>query len=264
MNNPFKRALLETRFGAVHYWSGGTGPAVLMLHQSAQSSDEFLQFAVHLADDYTVVSLDHPGHGISDTPDHELSVEEYGEAALAALDALELGKVSLVAHHGGCMLAAYLATHDPERIDRVVLSGGGYPDPAVADKLLNQPMSRDYPMDADGEFVARTWDVYRGMTSPGIPPEVTFLPFTVGLRARLRPYDMHFAVLQWDYGTVVRRMQQPTLLIRAEHDVFAGDVAGLHADLPNSEYVEIAGGGPWLFYEQPEACAREISRFFSR
>ena len=99
------------------------------------------------------------------------------------------------------------------------------------------------------------------MSAPDTPTETTFLPFVVGLRARLRPYDMHFEVLRWDYRAALGRLRQRTLLIKGEHDHFSGDVEGLHASLPDSEMAVIRGGGPWLFYEQPAACADVVRRF---
>ncbi len=255
------RQFLPTPHGAVHYWTTGRGPALLLLHQSAQSADEYLQVAPLLAGDFTVISLDLPGHGASDTPRHELGVDEYCDVAIAVLDELHVDRAHLLGHHGGCMLAANIAVRHPHRALKVVLSGGGLPDPEVADLLLNNPMTRDLPVDADGEFLMKTWAVYRKMSAPGTPPEVSFLPFITGLKARLRPYDMHYEVLRWDYGAALARLDKETLLIKAEHDPFSGDVEGLHVQLANSTMVTLPDCGPWLFYEQPRSCADAISGF---
>lgn len=255
---------LPTRIGDVHYWTTGSGPRLLLLHQSAQSSDEFLLLAPLLANEYQVISLDLPGHGASATPNHELSVDEYCEAALAVIDELGVSETHVMGHHGGCMLATNIAVNNPARIGRVVLSGGGVPDPAVVDQLLNQPMTRDLPVDAKGDFLQKTWAVYRSMSAPGTPPEISFLPFVTGLKARLRPYDMHYEVLRWDYQAALERLQHETLLIKAEHDHFSGDVHGLDQQLANSEMVVLPDCGPWLLYEKPEACAAAAREFLGR
>ena len=259
----FSRNFLETRFGAVHYWTVGTGPSVLLLHQSAQSADEFLQTAGLLAGSYHVVSLDLPGHGVSDTPDHELSVAEYSEVILALLDELDISESHILGHHGGCMLAVNIAVEQPHRACKVVLSGGGLPDPEVADLLLNNPMTRDLPLDEGGEFLLKTWNVYKKMSAPGTASTVTFLPFVTGLKARLRPYDMHFEVLRWDYRAALGKLEHTTLLIKAEHDHFSGDVGGLDRMLSNSTMIVLPDCGPWLFYEQPRACADTVRDFLS-
>lgn len=256
-----RRAFVRTRFGAVHYWSAGRGQPLLLLHQSAQSSDEFLGMLAHLRDSHTVIALDLPGHGASDSTDHELGVNEYCEAVISVLDAADVEQAHLLGHHGGCMLAVNIANEYPGRVGKLILSGGGIPDPAVADRLLNQPMTRDLPVDPGGDFLMKTWAVYQRMAAPGVPPETVLLPFVTGLAARLRPYDMHYAVLRWDYRTALDGLRHPTLLIKAGHDAFSGDVEGLHRLLPGSEFIVIADGGPWLFYEQPAACASAIASF---
>jgi pimeloyl-ACP methyl ester carboxylesterase len=90
-----------TRFGAVHYWSAGSGLPLLLLHQSAQSSDKYLGLLACLTDGFRVVSLDLHGHGVSETPDHELGVDEYCEAVMSVLDTLDVEETHVLAHHGG-------------------------------------------------------------------------------------------------------------------------------------------------------------------
>jgi len=250
-----------TPFGAVHYWNCGSGEPLLLLHQSTQSSEEFIGMVAHLRDAHTVISLDLPGHGVSDTPDHELGVEEYCEAVLAVLDTLAVTKTHLVGHHGGCMLAVNIANQHPQRVDKLILSGGGMPDPAVADRLLNKPMTRDLPMDGEGDFLKTTWDVYQRMAAPGVALETVFKPFVTGLKARLRPYDMHYEVLRWDYRAALDSLRHDVLLIKAEHDAMSGDVEGLHRLLPKSQMATLSDCGPWLFYERPEECARAIKDY---
>jgi len=260
-NVEFYHQFLSTRFGVVHYWTVGSGPELLLLHQSAQSSDEYLALASLLATDYRVISLDHPGHGASATPDHELGVDEYCEAAMAVLDTLGVDKTHMLGHHGGCMLATNIAVDNPDRIRKLVLSGGGIPDPAVVDQLLNKPMTRDLPMDVEGDFLQKTWEVYRKMSAPDTAPETSFLPFVIGLKARLRPYDMHYEVLRWDYRAALDRLRHETLLIKAEHDHFAGDIESVDRLLPNSRLVFLADCGPWLFYEKPGDLAVLVRDF---
>ena len=84
------RHFLKTNLGHVHYWTAGSGPCLLLLHQAAQSSDEYLAIAPLLAEKFRIISLDYPCHGASDTPDHELTVAEYCASITAVLDELEV------------------------------------------------------------------------------------------------------------------------------------------------------------------------------
>ena len=65
----------------VHYRRQGRGPAVLMLHQSPQSSREFEPLMAEWATDFTVFAPDTPGYGLSDPlADTEASMEDIAQA----------------------------------------------------------------------------------------------------------------------------------------------------------------------------------------
>ncbi len=256
-----QKGYAKTSFGLVHYWSMGEGTVLLLVHQSAQASNEFLHVAPLLADSFRVLAMDLPGHGASDDPDHELTVDEYTAAVVEVLDELAIDRVHALGHHGGAYIALNLALEHPQRVDKTVFSGAGTLPQVEIDAILNMPMSRDLPMDEEGEFLLKTWAVYRKMTAPGVSVHTTFQPYLVALDARTRPYDMHYSVLRWDNEAALSRHTHPTLLIRGEEDAYAGDVEAVDAMLEDSRYVTIPGGGAWLFYEQPEACARVIHEF---
>ena len=216
-----------------------------------------------LADTFQVVGIDLPGHGRSEDPDHELELEDLTEAVVAVLDDLGADRTHMLGHHGGVSVCIDLANRHPDRVEKVILSGGGTRSAEQLSALKAQPMTRDLPMDADGDFLTQTWKVYRKMSAQKTPPEITILPFNVGLQARLRPYDIHQALYRWDGETARKNFTKEALLIRGLEDIYSGDVAARHAQMDNSTYVEIADGGAWLFYEQPEVCAEVIRDFFS-
>lgn len=103
---------------------------------------------------------------------------------------------------------------DPER----ELGVPEFCDVAIA--VLDTPMTRDLPIDAEGEF------------------------FIEGLKARSRPYDAHFAVLRWDRDPVMARMRKPALLIHGEHDDFA--------EAPEQMAAQIEGSRPKLATNSPQ------------
>lgn len=259
------RRYCQTPFGQVHYWVTGSGPCLTLIHQSAQSSVEYERIAPLLADAFTVVGLDLPGHGRSDNPDHELELEELTDAAVAVLDDLSVEQTHLLGHHGGVMVTIDLANRHPDRVGKVIHSGGGTRNEEQMSALKNTPMTRDLPMDENGDFLKQTWAVYRKMSATKTPPEITALPFAVGFQARLRPFDMHHALYRWDGEKAREVYDKETLLVRGTEDLYSGDVAARHAQMsqqsPGSTYVEIPDGGAWLFYEQPEALAKVINAF---
>lgn len=257
-----RRDYCGTRFGQVHYWALGQGPAVILVHQSAQSSAEYAAIAPLLADRYRVIAIDLPGHGQSDTPDHELSCDEFADAVVAVLDDQRIASAHIGGHHGGGIVALNAALRYSDRVDKLFMSGAARGEDFDLEEALNTPMSRDLPMDTDGEFLQKTWDIYRRMSAPGVAPEVTFEPFLVSLQNRVRRYDMHYAIYRWDWPAQLAGLAKPTLLLEGRDDTYSGDVGALHRQLPGSTYKQVPGGA-WQFYEYPAESAAAIADFLA-
>lgn len=251
----------ETPFGEVYCWMVGEGPPLLLLHQASQSSVEGKALAGHLAGDFKVIGFDYPGHGWSEDPQAELEVEDYAAAALAVLAEFGVDRAHVCGHHSGGILTLKLAADHAERVLTATVSGIGARTEKIVRAVLDTPMTRDLPVDAEGDFLQQTWSVYRRMSSPNLTPEQTYAFFIEGLNARSRPYDAHFAFIRWDWGRAAGRVSQPTLLLFGEHDHFVEAPEAIAADIENSETVWIKDGGIFLFYEQPRACAAELRRF---
>ena len=99
--------------------SAGTGAPVVFLHGAGGLLwDPFLDA---LASDRHVLAPQHPGSGGSQGVEHLEDVLDlvlyYGEL----FDVLGLGRVSLVGHSFGGMVAAEIAATNPERVDKLVL-----------------------------------------------------------------------------------------------------------------------------------------------
>jgi 3-oxoadipate enol-lactonase len=69
-----------------------------------------------------VIRYDARGHGASDAPAGDYSVEMMAKDALAAMDALGVQKANFVGLSMGGMIGMWLAAHEPERIDKLVLA----------------------------------------------------------------------------------------------------------------------------------------------
>lgn len=256
-----KKAFCATAFGDVFYWRLGNGPVLLMLHQASQSSEEYAAIAPFLAKHYTVLSIDYPGHGYSDDPTSELNVEDFTQCIVTVLDELDIDSVDICGHHSGGLLAINLAVNFSDRVRRIILSGIGVRTEENVRAFFDTPLSRDLPLDSNGDFLAKSWAVYRKMTSPGFSPDITFRSFIIGLEARRRPYDAHIAMMKWDRTPLLEKIRQPTLLICGEYDHFAETPEQLLQSISDSRLVNIAGGGPFLFQETPAECADAIIRF---
>lgn len=252
-----------TDHGDVYCWQAGSGPALLLLHQASQSAAETKALAPYLADRFRVIGLDYPGHGQSEDPQRELEVADYARVALAVLDRFGVAECHVCGHHSGGVLAMRLAAEHPRRIASAVLAGVGMRNEETVQAVLDTPMTRDLPVDAAGEFLGRTWDVYRRMSAPPTSPQTTFEFFREGLCARTRPYDAHFAFLRWNWNAAAADIRQPALLLYGEHDHFVEQPDELASRIANCRTQRVADAGAFMFYERPAACAEQIAAFLA-
>ncbi|MEE4184214.1 MAG: alpha/beta fold hydrolase [Gammaproteobacteria bacterium] len=122
-------ATLATAFGTrqLHYRRCGTGPAVLLLHQSPQSSAEYEPLMREWADRFTVIAPDYPGFGMSDPlgadGELELGLDDFAGVLIALLDALGIRAAGAYGFHTGAGMAVALADRAPERISAVYANG---------------------------------------------------------------------------------------------------------------------------------------------
>lgn len=79
----------ETEDGArIFYEVAGDGPPMLLLHGYPLSGALFARVRDALQDDYTIVTVDHRGYGLSEAPETPDNVGTYADDALAVLDHL--------------------------------------------------------------------------------------------------------------------------------------------------------------------------------
>ncbi|MEO5831363.1 MAG: alpha/beta fold hydrolase [Rhodanobacter sp.] len=107
-----------------HFRFAGSGPALLLLHQSPQNSRMWLAMIERFADRYTVIAPDTPGFGYSDVLETaEPSIAELAEATVELADALGVQHFAVFGMHTGGLIAAQVAWLHPERVAALVVDG---------------------------------------------------------------------------------------------------------------------------------------------
>ncbi len=127
---------VDLRGGQVHYVRAGSGPVVLLLHQAPLSHAEFLPTIPLLADHYTVVAWDAPGHGSSYMPPGECGFLEYLGVLHELIETLGLERVHIVGNHSGAAFAREYAAVIPERVGKIVLCGSAFEPPEPKTELV--------------------------------------------------------------------------------------------------------------------------------
>jgi pimeloyl-ACP methyl ester carboxylesterase len=107
------------------YRIAGEGPAILLVHGVAGSSDQWEPVMELLADRFTLLAPDLLGHGRSAKPRGDYSLGAYAAGLRDLTVALGMRGVSVMGHSLGGGIALQFAYQFPERTERLALVSSG-------------------------------------------------------------------------------------------------------------------------------------------
>lgn len=105
----------------IHYTLAGEGPVLVLLHGYLESLDIWQVHQEKLADKYTVVCIDLPGHGKTDHLSEVHSMPLMAEIVKTILDEEEIEQCVLVGHSMGGYATQAFARKYPERLKGIGL-----------------------------------------------------------------------------------------------------------------------------------------------
>jgi len=121
----------------LHYLDfGGTGPTILFLAGLGNTAHAFDDFAPRFTDRFHVVALTRRGFGESDHPESGYDTRRLVADIRAAIDALHLGRVTIIGHSIAGEEMTRLANESPSLIDKLVYLDAAY-DRVTAAGLLD-------------------------------------------------------------------------------------------------------------------------------
>ena len=116
---------LELYGHRVSYRTAGSGPALLLLHGIANSSETWERVAPLLSEHFTLIAPDLMGHGKSATPRGDYSLGAHASGARDIATALGHERMTVLGHSLGGGIAMQFAYQFPERVERMVLVSSG-------------------------------------------------------------------------------------------------------------------------------------------
>ena len=146
----------------VHYRRGGSGPALVLLHESPLSSSAVADLASSLSDRFTVIALDTPGYGSSDPLLAQAVPEtaDYAAAAAETLVALGVERCLVYGALTGATIALELARSRPDLVVGVALDFLPWFRPEQRASFLESYLPL-FPAQEDGSHLRTLWARFR-------------------------------------------------------------------------------------------------------
>jgi len=106
-----------------HVQTWGQGPVALLLHGAGAATHSWRGLAPLLAERFTILAPDLPGHGFSSTPRGPLSLDRMAAQTRALLGVLGTQADVIVGHSAGAALGLRLALDGPQSAAVVTING---------------------------------------------------------------------------------------------------------------------------------------------
>lgn len=122
--------------GRIHFSDSGIGDPIVLLHGYLESSEVWNGFAEKLSSEFRVISVDLPGHGLSDVYGEVHGMEFMATGIKELIEYLGLNKVFLTGHSlGGYVTLAFLELYPDQLTGYCLFHSQPFSDPpAVIDK----------------------------------------------------------------------------------------------------------------------------------
>ena len=250
----------------LHVADSGKGEkCVVLLHGYLESMYVWDDFLPLLTPRVRVVTVDIPGHGISDAIAEKQTMELMADTLRDMLDAMGIERVTMVGHSMGGYIALAFCEKYPERLDGVVLLSST-PNADTDEKVENR--RREIALVRAGK---------KDMLA-AVAPEAGFAEQN---RKRLRDYiedlveQVHMTdedgivallegmIARKDQNEMLRQSAVRQLFILGKKDGYIPvEVAeAFIAKNPQAEVAWLEESGHMGFIEEPQACAEALLRF---
>lgn len=254
-----RRRFCTTALGAVHVVEAGVvdAPAVVLLHQTPRSSDEYAEVVELLGVDHHVIAIDTIGYGCSDHVSAQPSIGDYANGVVRVLEQLGVPCATLVGHHTGAFIALEVAAALPSIANGAVLSGPVYMDDETRAQLT--PWFVQWHPDVDGVHLREKWSrLGRWAAEPSMRQRLLTDLFRAGETSE----HGHMAILAYDMAARLPLVQAPALLLYAHGDPFV-DIAQAprFTEVLAHATIEQVEGGIFLPTERPEMFAAVVRTF---
>ena len=236
-------------------------PLLLLLHGTGGHAEAYTRNLAAHGEHFHTVAIDMIGHGWSDKPDGGYEIAHYGAHVMAVMRALGRERAHFSGESLGGWVAAWLALHHADTVDRLVLNTAGgwtaHPDVMERIKRLSMEAVRDpNPARIRTRLEFLMHDVTKVNDDLVETRRAIYAqPGFVDVMAKvLCLQDMPTRRRNMFSDEETARIAAPTLVLWTSHDPTATPEEGRRiADLiPGAEYEVMNGCGHWPQFEDAD------------
>ena len=218
----FERSYVTHDWGQIHVRTSrpeaaGNPTPLVCFAPNPYSGNYYRLFMEALGSDRTMLALDYPGIGQSDTYPGEMDMGTLAEIMADSLTSLgwELdgnGPVNLCGYHTGTMLATELAVTHPELVRRILLMGIPYYDAEGRQERFDR-LGQVKPWPDSFAAVAQDWIFAVEMRNERVSLERAFGNYLESAGAWQAKARIYGAVFQYPAEERAPLLTQPTLVL---------------------------------------------------
>ncbi|ADR20519.1 hydrolase [Marivirga tractuosa] len=113
---------LEIDSNRIHYRKVGQGPPLLLIHGSFSSLHTWEIWQDQLANHFTTISIDLPGHGLTGpNPQAQYDTDYYASVLWKMMDSLQYDSIAIAGNSMGGQVAYKMALQNPSRVQNLIL-----------------------------------------------------------------------------------------------------------------------------------------------
>jgi proline iminopeptidase len=296
---PIEEGFVDAGGLLIYYKAVGAGDPLMILHGGPGASHDYLlPWVMSLARTNRLVFIDERGSGRSEKLDDPkgYTVENMAKDVEAVRIALGLGKINLLGHSYGGVLAQEYALEYPEHLRHLIL-GSTFHSTRQLNEVFRKMKAAMSPelraridkMEKEGLFghgkayeQGRYTDDYMvAAWGEG------YFPYLYGRRPDPNYDPVAAGVMSWDlyremwgshgefvvdgnlasaeYADRLGSIKVPTLILVGDHDQVDPSISrDMHARIPGSQLVVLPDSGHMIFVDQPELFRKTVDEFLKR
>jgi pimeloyl-ACP methyl ester carboxylesterase len=260
----------------IHYTTGGSGPAVILLHGFAETSRMWNPILPMLGAKFTVIAPDLPGIGDSSIPSGGMDMKTAAIQIHDLARSLGVKKARVVGHDIGLMVAYAYAAQFPSEVEKLVVMDAFLPgvqgwepiydDPHYWHFRFNGPTPEALVNGRENIYFAFFWDDLAADKNHSIPEDDRKAYIAAYSRpGRMRASWAYFA--SWpqtakDFAQMAQtKLAMPVLSIGGDKSLGEPLAEQMKLVATDVTVVIVKNAGHWILEEQPKQTTQALINF---